>query len=438
MKKIYLIALIGVLFSCKFDDAPLESQAKPESDVSDYVISLEDAKTELEDILIDLTMFTRSEQSDERIVEYAYSVGAPLSTKAEDDIEPYLHIFNFEEDQGFAIMSGDERVAHLLALTFKGELKQGEEIDNPGLAFFLDKLASYYNSEIKRNSITNPGGLVIDPGSTVKNGTWKTITFEMNYGNCKVKWGQRSPYNNYCPFIEGTTRRTVTGCVATAVAQLMSVFSYPDVYNNYYFDWENMNKFVSTTNNSGSSLSAKSQIARLMQQLGLSNNLDMDYGETSSAPTSNIPRTLRNFGFIYGGVVRRYSTEDVVNELKSGFPAIFVGYSKRTENGNGTYHYSNGHCWLAHGLMAREYTVSTFKGEKLVNTDVKNYWYPLCNLGWNGTADGYYLSEVFDAADGPVYEWNDESTKAEDTEGEDRNYQFYLQSVTGIRSTLWL
>lgn len=123
MKKIYLIALIGVLFSCKFDDAPLESQAKPESDVSDYVISLEDAKTELEDILIDLTMFTRSEQSDERIVEYAYSVGAPLSTKAEDDIEPYLHIFNFEEDQGFAIMSGDERVAHLLALTFKGGIE---------------------------------------------------------------------------------------------------------------------------------------------------------------------------------------------------------------------------------------------------------------------------------------------------------------------------
>lgn len=83
------------------------------------------------------------------------------------------------------------RICWLLHL--KGELKQGEEIDNPGLAFFLDKLASYYNSEIKRNSITNPGGLVIDPGSTVKNGTWKTITFEMNYGNCKVKWGQRSP-----------------------------------------------------------------------------------------------------------------------------------------------------------------------------------------------------------------------------------------------------
>ncbi len=30
-------------------------------------------------------------------------------------------------------------------------------------------------------------------------------------------------------------------------------------------------------------------------------------------------------------------------------------------------------------------------------------WYPLCNWGWNGDDDGYYLSTVFDPSKGPSF-----------------------------------
>lgn len=41
-----------------------------------------------------------------------------------------------------------------------------------------------------------------------------------------VAWGQSEPYNNLCPMYDGQ-RRTVTGCVATAMAQLMMYYKYP-------------------------------------------------------------------------------------------------------------------------------------------------------------------------------------------------------------------
>ena len=34
-------------------------------------------------------------------------------------------------------------------------------------------------------------------------------------------WHQSGPYNNLCPFLKGTTNRAVTGCVATAGAQII-------------------------------------------------------------------------------------------------------------------------------------------------------------------------------------------------------------------------
>ena len=41
-----------------------------------------------------------------------------------------------------------------------------------------------------------------------------------------AKWDQLSPYNKFCPMINNV--RTVTGCVATAMAILMRYHQWPD------------------------------------------------------------------------------------------------------------------------------------------------------------------------------------------------------------------
>ena len=41
-----------------------------------------------------------------------------------------------------------------------------------------------------------------------------------------TKWNQGSPYNNLCPYDDAEGERTVTGCVATAMAQMMKYWNY--------------------------------------------------------------------------------------------------------------------------------------------------------------------------------------------------------------------
>ena len=59
---------------------------------------------------------TKSTESIERKITDRYSIGRHSSnaTKSNDDV-PYIHVFNFENEAGFAIMSADKRVTPLLS-----------------------------------------------------------------------------------------------------------------------------------------------------------------------------------------------------------------------------------------------------------------------------------------------------------------------------------
>ncbi len=57
-----------------------------------------------------------------------------------------MYLFNFENDQGYVLMSGDERAAGVLAYASRGHL--GDSIDNPGQGLLLER--SMYFIENKR------------------------------------------------------------------------------------------------------------------------------------------------------------------------------------------------------------------------------------------------------------------------------------------------
>ena len=68
----------------------------------------------------------------------------------------------------------------------------------------------------------------------------------------------------------------------------------------------------------------------------------------------------------------------------------------------------------------------------LLSTSYESEWYILCNYGWNGEDNGYYLSKVFDANNGYVYPSNTRAT--EDLgNGTKYNYQYKLRAITNIR-----
>ena len=298
-------------------------------------------------------------------------------------------------------------------------------------------MEEYYVQKVSEESLDESSILppTIDP---IPYPTFDTtvINYVMPFGHCLVQWGQDFPYNKYCTVQPGNIN-VYTGCARVAVAQLMSIYKYPNSYTNplynyttYYFDWNEMNRYTSNDellNPYVADSTKYNQIARLMQQMGTSNNLNVTYDiyhldEPGSSHPDNIPRALENFGYTNGGERVSYETSVVVDELMSGYPILIGG----SDNSNG----NPKHRWLGHGLMKVVITPiypDSYHGVIMLPT-VTNY-YILCNWGWNGRYDGYYLSEAFDTYSGPDYPYNPTRSGVVDA----GNYQYNIDVIINIR-----
>ena len=395
----WLLALMICTFVSCADNANFEpeEQAQEREQLREklsHEVTQAEARVKLEKMLPNLKLpSTRGGDTNSLPpITSVYTTGkAAVATRAGEEVEPYFHIFNFGDNEGFAIMSGDDRVEPLLALTFKGELSPETEIDNSNFEFAYEKMEEYYVAKIANTSYED-----LDVADVTNNilplpGFGQSAYYyEMPLGHCLVQWHQMSPYNKYCTLQPGNTPAFV-GCVAVAVAQLMSIYKYPSSYHSYTYNTTydfNWNDMVLAT----PSLEGENQIARLMQQLGISVNLCVHYnavgsGSGSGADSNNIPRTLENFGYANGGELVGYNTIDVVQELIAGYPVLIGGNDG-----------SLGHRWLGHGLMALTTTTNNQGDEDHIPLSPAVTYYILCNWGWGGNSDGYFLSGVFDTS----------------------------------------
>lgn len=425
--RLNLATLLAVVFSaCSADHDALVDLPQQSNDLDKYMsVSIEEAQQTLEEFS---TLLHQDESSRSpfklRIAEKYSTVIKTETSRAGETDSSYIHIFNFEDNDGFAIMSGDKRVPPVLAFTENGNLPKDSGVDNPGFAIFLEGLEDFYFNSIANYTVENT-----EPSSrgTVTRPAEITIS---NKANCKVKWDQGAPYNNLCPMLNG--ERALAGCVPVACAQLMSVYKHPQKYNSSTFTWNDMTAYPYA---GSCSTTAQSQIADLLYQLGRNGNLGVSYGNKgkgSGAKVEDIPQTLRNFGYSNGGRLTYYSEKDVISEIGAGYPVIISGFR--------TYHdikilgltinssYRDGHAWLADGYAKffKAVDVVDDNGRILSSTWYTTY-YIRCNWGWGGYEDGYFLSGAFHPSAGPSMPDNYNGRS------EDFNYQYRVENITGIR-----
>ena len=282
-----------------------------------------------------------------------------------------LYIFNAE--QGFVIIAADDCVKPILGYSLTGRFVV------EGLPTNILKWLESYNDAIQhamKNSFK---------ATTETTQLWKDLTegktgvqevVEIVPALVKTQWSQGSPYNNLCP--------GVTGCVATAMAQIMKYWGFPEhgigshsyTCNNQNlsadfastsYDWEHMINSYS----SSSTDVEKQAVATLMYHCGVSVNMEYAWNE-SSASTFDVVSALKSY-FNYSPAMSYenrsdYNDSDWIALLKAELDHRRPIQYRGSRNPNG------GHSFICDGYDSN---------------DLFHF-----NWGWGGQDDGFFDIDI--------------------------------------------
>ena len=276
---------------------------------------------------------------------------------------------------GFTIVAASDKVENPVLGYSETGMFSASDIPSNMLAWLEDYAAQvqYVENNVEFNAVTRPD----------TRGTVAVKAVEPLLG--KIMFDQETPYNLMCPLKNGV--RTVTGCVATAVAQIMKYYNYPEVgvgshsyswngrelsvnFAETPFDWENI---LPAYENVESTPDQKRAVATLMYAVGVS--CDMAYNTSAAGGSGAITSTaiqamIENFKYSRGAYTLQHDAtatqefEDSIRvNLYAGRPVIYTG---RTS--------SAGHCFVVDGC------------------DTKGYFH--VNWGWSGVSNGYFLTSA--------------------------------------------
>jgi len=458
MKHLKLPLLVFLLLSCSKENfKPLhEIEKAPADAIVTQTVSIDEAEQEVLALVNMIDCKTRAGQPVRRIVN-RYSNGSIANARAgnEETDTPLVHIFNFEDNQGYAIVAGDRRVSPVLCLTDEGNLAQDDVITNPGLLVALSEIDTYYRlltgmpvTDVDGNTVTaeeySQGHIPeIDipipdePIVSYVYGEWEDYSTTGTIIPCH--WHQYAPFNANCTTSDG--RPAHVGCVAIAVGQIMYHWGLDYTYKDTYWNWTKMRKIFNDLSSPPYS-DSWDLVQRLLQILGLPENLDMEYGAVSDsigsgASGSNVSRTFQHFGYPDGGSLEDYDFDTVKSNLTYG-PVYGQGHAIKTVKVtkilgvqvNKETYYTKGHAWVYDRSLVQRRMVKQYRDGILYDTYYQTRNLLHINWGWGGHDDGYYLSTRFDSNEGAVITRSTTTT----TYGTKGYYQYQLQINCGIRA----
>ena len=277
--------------------------------------------------------------------------------------QPY-YVFNDDTGKGFVVVAGDDKMGEVLAYSHEASIDMANL--NPEARYLLDSYRQVYEKLGKNKGLTTRAETATKATDAVQ-------------PLLKSKWGQDYPYSKQTQY--------VTGCVATAVAQVMYYHKWPAQgkgqesykvtfdntvrsadFTKSHYDWDNM---LPDYNRRNVTTKQEDAVALLMNDVGIATN--MQYTDRVSGTQSYMAeRALRNYFDYDAALVTRFDEgednfiEIVKKELRNGFPLYISGDPSS----------GGGHAWVCDGF------------------DEEDKFH--MNFGWNGQADGYYSLATLD------------------------------------------
>lgn len=296
------------------------------------------------------------------------------------------YIFNAGGDRGYVIVSGDDRTEAVLGYTDSGEFDPATAPEGmmawlKGYLEFVDRLDS---EGVTKETAERKARQM--KAQKVRHAIQPLVT---------SRWNQGDPYNLLCPRYynaDGTQGdRSATGCVATALAQVMYFYKWPDAVvksiPRYSFDsnghqismpsipkgteidWANMTDIY----DGQSTDEQKNAVAELMVYVGT--GVKMGYGPSSGAGFNGGKPLAEYFGYddaTHSEYRSNYTLDEwtdlIYNEIATGHPVAFAG----TASGG-----------------AHAFVVDGYDGDGLFHL----------NWGWGGGSDGYFRIEILNPGD---------------------------------------
>jgi hypothetical protein len=288
---------------------------------------------------------------------------------------PYYYVFNYGDNKGFVIISGNDRAKTILGYSGQGCFAIDDLPEN-----FRNWLLNYQEEIEYLYQLPENIPSVSDNYALAQNSAAFATAVSPLLKN--TFWNQYSPYNDMCPIISASYegQRAVTGCVATAIAQIMYLHKWPTAgtgsisyvtktrklpinvnFENTAYDWGNMTPYY----NSSSTQVQKNAVATLMYHCGAA--VKMDYDESSAAYSNDAATALiKNFGYdanLQYFERKYFSISEWINilktELNASRPVYYSGSSSE-----------EGHAFVCDGY------------------DANNLFH--FNWGWGGSSNGYF------------------------------------------------
>ena len=309
------------------------------------------------------------------------------------------YAFNIGNNDGFVIVSGDDSLTELVGYSDSGSFDPDNMPDN--MRSWLQAYSGYVasvqagDSKAKRQQLGNVTTIVVRPFVT-------------------TEWNQGEPYDRLTPLLDNGAH-CATGCVATAMAQVMKYYEWPErgegsnsyEYGSYgtlsmdfsqsVYDWDNMLDIYSSYYDEDYNIipeyndTQAGAVAKLMYDCGISVN--MMYGNSSGAYDPAIPNAFNKFfkyksSLYYRDNMSSKAFMDILlSELDGKRPVLICG------SGLG-----GGHAFVADGY------------------DSNNFVH--INWGWGGLSDGYFNVNYLDPSNlgtgggSGAFQWGQSMTTA--------------------------
>lgn len=255
----------------------------------------------------------------------------------------------------------------------------------PALQGMLERRGDEISEAIKSGS-ARPAEVINAWNALLSNNTMNFKSITAVEALMTTTWDQAPYYNDLCPYDNNYNELTVTGCPATAMAQIMKYWDYPEHGTGYHsynsenygtlsanfeatnYQWGSMPNSINNSNNA---------IATLMYHCGVS--VEMQYGVAATGGSGGYVIEAQSpiqhcceyayktyFGYkttMQGLFRENYSDASWIQMLKTdidaGRPIQYAGFGQ-----------GGGHTWVCDGY------------------DANNYFH--MNWGWGGTYDGYF------------------------------------------------